>query len=99
LQTELTRSWLPTQLLEHGSQRVQFGAKAAPVPNLQAINCPIIMSESVTGSLVHRARGRGPGACRQGGTRDGFLEQRHLYGYFGLVRLTRLGRGPSWVKA
>jgi hypothetical protein len=23
----------------------------------------------------------------------------HLAAYFGLVRLTRLGRGPSWVKA
>ena len=61
-QTELTRSRLPTQLLEQRSQRVQFGAKAAPVPDLQAINCPIIMPECVTGSLVRGARRRSPGA-------------------------------------
>ena len=33
-QTELTRSWLPTQLLEQRSQRVKLGAKAAPIPGL-----------------------------------------------------------------
>src|SRR5271154_6612194 len=56
----LTRSRLPTQLLEQGAQRIEFGAETAPVSGLQPLYRPIIVRERVAGALIGWAPRRGP---------------------------------------
>ena len=59
----LTTAGASTELLKERSQRVQFRAKATPIPDFQPLNCAVIVAECLARSIVQRTCGRS--TCRR----------------------------------
>ena len=93
--TDRARIWQETtKLVEHVEPRACAGGPTTSVsaPSARAYRA----LDNYTAVRLRRwLRSKHKVRRRKGGT----YPLSHLYGYFGLVRLTRLGRGLSWVKA